>query len=196
MKRLNLIVGLSLGCFASGCPSDDTGDEGAGTTEASATDTGTTASPTSSGPDETTVGPDDTTDGPDMTSTGPGDTTEGPGSTTDEPGTTGEPALSFEADVYPIIAANCSCHVNGAPAMLSMADATTAYGNLVGIASANPVNDQNRIEAGDPDASFVWHKLNNSLVMGEGDPMPLGADPLGAADLATIEQWILDGALP
>ena len=43
----------------------------------------------------------------------------------------GDGDLSFEADVYPIISANCSCHVLGAPAMLAMPDAATAHMLLI-----------------------------------------------------------------
>ena len=55
-----------------------------------------------------------------------------------------------------------------------------------------------RIEPGDPANSYLWHKFNNShlSVGGTGSRMPKGGQPLGAADLALIEQWILDGANP
>ncbi len=197
MKRLQLIVGLSLGCMMSGCPSDDTGDEGAGTTEAATSDPGTTtAGPTTTEPGDTTEAPDDTTTTGPTTTTDPDDTTAGPGSTTDEPGTTGVPTLSFALDVYPIISANCSCHVNGSSGSLAMPDAATAYDNLIGVPSANMNNDQNRVEPGDPDQSYLLHKVNGTLGAGEGSQMPLNQAMLGAGDRATIEQWILEGAEP
>jgi hypothetical protein len=199
MKTLNLIIGLSLGLSLTACPGDDGSEEGGGTAESSSSGTPTTTPMTTTEAEDTTTTspPGTTTDEPGTTAVEPDTTADDTGSTTDEPGTTtGEPALGFEADVYPIIMANCSCHVNGASGMLPMPDAATAYGNLVDVPSANAVNNQDRVEPGDPDASFLWHKVNGTLEAGEGGQMPLMAAPLGAGDLATIEQWILDGAQP
>ncbi|MCX4247218.1 hypothetical protein [Paraliomyxa miuraensis] len=199
MKTVSLIAGMSLGLLLTGCPSDDTGDEGAGTAD-SGSETGmpTTGSTTATDPDSTsTTDMPGTTMGPGTTTEEPTSTTEEPTSTTEEPtSTTEEPALSFEMDVYPIIDANCSCHVGGGPGMLQMPDAATAYGNLVDVPSANMANDQDRIEPGDPDASFLWHKINDTQGPGEGGPMPAMAPPLAQVDLDLIEQWILDGAQP
>ena len=201
MERLNLLIGLTLGLVLTGCPGDDTTDDGAGTTAGNdSTTTNTTPGTTMQAEDTTTTGEPSTTTGePSTTTEEPSTTTEEPSTTTEEPTTdttTGEPALSFAADVYPIIMANCSCHVEGGSGMLPMPDADTAYGNLVDVPSANMTNGQDRIEPGDPDASFLWHKVNGTLEMGEGSRMPLMAMPLDAALLATIEEWIMDGAEP
>jgi hypothetical protein len=199
MERLNLLLVLNLGLLLAGCPGDDSTDEGG--------DTGTAGDSTTMNNPGTTEAVDSSGD-PGSSSGDPGSSSGDPGSSSGDPGsssgepestgdsTTGEPALSFANDVYPIIEANCSCHVDGGPGGLEMPDAGTAYGNLVDVPSNNAANAQDRVEPGDPDASFLWHKLNGTLAGGEGDPMPDGGPQLGAGDLGTVEQWILGGAQP
>lgn len=195
MKNLNLVIGVSLGLLLAGCPGEDTVDDTAGDGPTDATSsTGTPTDPTTTGstPDPTTGDPSGTTGDPTDDTTGdPTDDTTG-----DSSGSTGEAGPVFEMEVYPIIMANCSCHVGGAPGGLSMSSAVVAYGNLLSVPSANMANEQNRIEPGSPDDSFLWQKINNTLQMGEGGVMPAGGNPmLGAEDLATIEMWIMGGAM-
>jgi len=190
MKNLNLVVGMSLGLLLAGCPGDDTGDDGASSGDTNAgTTMGTSPDDTSGDPPDESTGdpPDDTTGDP------PDDTTgDPPDDTTGDPTTGGEGRFAME--IYPIIEANCSCHVGGNSGMLPMPDAPTAYGNLVGVASAQSPLD--RIAPGSTADSYVWAKLNGEhrMVGGSGQPMPLMADPLMAEPLGVIEQWILDGA--
>jgi hypothetical protein len=55
-----------------------------------------------------------------------------------------------------------------------------------------------RVAPYDPDASYLIHKLRGThlggCVNGAGDQMPQFAPPLQESDIATIEQWILQGA--
>ena len=106
--------------------------------------------------------------------------------------------MSFATDVYPIIEANCSCHVEGGQGGLQMPDAATAYGNLVDVPSNNGANDDDRVEPGDPAASFLWQKVDpdHDLEPGEGARMPDGAPELNPPELAIIEAWITGGAQP
>jgi len=86
-----------------------------------------------------------------------------------------------------------SCHV-GATAPLGLRlDATNSYALLVGRAS---VQDPGRLRVapGDPNASYLIHKLQGTA--GTGGQMPLGAPPLSLAEIDVIRQWILNGALP
>lgn len=111
--------------------------------------------------------------------------------------TTGGP-LSFEEDIQPLINRNCLCHIadgNGEmEADFMTLNPGVSFGNLVGVPSEE-VPTMNRIEAGTPEESYLWHKINDTHISvgGEGDFMP----PLGLlpqADRDTIESWILQGA--
>ncbi len=192
MKNLNLVVGVSLGLLLAGCPGDDTGDDGASSGD-------TTPGTTTSMPDDTSGDPPDDTSGdpPGETTGDPPDDTTGdpPDDTTGDPPdeTTGGVDGRFAMEIYPIIEASCSCHVGGGAGMLPMPDASTAYENLVGVASAQ--SPLVRVEPGSTADSYLWAKLNNEHleVGGSGQPMPLMMDML-EDELVVIEQWILDGA--
>lgn len=169
-------LALSTLVLTTGCPSDGTGDTDTDSSASAGTDAGTTAAGT------------DATD----TTTTPTTGGESTGGTT-----TGAGAVDYEADIQPIWDAKCnSCHFAGGSA--SMGPVLTA-----GVSHANIVDKQSPTVAlplvapGDPDGSYLWHKLNGTQadVGGSGSPMPLGV-PLDADSLAKIEQWITDGAKP
>ena len=126
--------------------------------------------------------------------TGGTDTGTDTGMDTGTEETGGEP-LGFAADVYPIIEANCSCHINGAPNGLGMADADTAYANLVDV-DAMAGNNNVRVVTGDSGNSFLINKLTGDLMGPEGAQMPLNAMPLMQGDIDTITAWIDGGANP
>lgn len=204
MKTLDLVA-LSLGLTLSGCPGDDGNDDGADSSDPN------TSAPSSMS--TSTGNPPDTTGEPSMTTGDPPDTTGDPSETTGDPPddttgfvpqcpeeTTGEGAMSFEADVWPILMANClglpgSCHDPGSGGLM-MLDAAGAYANLVDVASTE--SSLVRIDPGCPDGSYLWAKINGNQVVvgGSGGQMPLGAAALPPEDLDTIEQWILNGAQP
>ncbi len=64
--------------------------------------------------------------------------------------------------------------------------------NLVGVDS---VEDPNflRVEAGNPDNSYIIQKLEGTASV--GGRMPLGGTALAASVIAIIRQWITDGAI-
>ncbi len=101
---------------------------------------------------------------------------------------------SFAADVWPTFEARCAtaaCHQVLAPLM---PDADGAYANLIDMPAAAAMADY--VTPGDPDASYLWHKLaatQSSVAGGGGSPMPIGGE-LCAAELQTIYAWILTGA--
>lgn len=139
---------------------------------------------------EPTTDPSTTTDG---TSTGD------PGGTSSEGGdsTTGELlGPSWEADVFPkFVLMQCDCHTQGSGG-LKMTSAMDSYMNLVGVKSDDTA--LNRIEPGDPDASYLWHKILGTQgdVGGAGQAMPLGGSPLPQDIVDLIEEWIVAGAQP
>ena len=105
-----------------------------------------------------------------------------------------EPTLqSIQANVFTPI---CSACHNGPesgvlPTGLDLSDAESSFTNLVDRASLQ-VPAVDRVEPGDPDASYVIHKLEGMADVGA--QMPLGQMPLDAATIASIRQWIADGA--
>jgi len=187
-----------------GTTAGDTGTTAAETT-ATATDT-TTTQPTTgddtTGDDTTgsvtTVTTGDDTTGDDTTgddSTGGDDTTGD--DTTGGDTSTGEPAgLSWALDIHPIAVANsCGCHAEGIGG-LKMTNAMDSYAILVGVQSHQ--SGLKRVEPGDPEASYLLHKLRGTQdkVGGKGLNMPAGGDSLPDATLDLVAQWILEGAKP
>lgn len=163
-----------------------------GTTEAAttgepltgSTSTGTTATPTTGEP--TTGTPLDTSTGDETGSSSSGG----------ESTTTGFTGLSLAADVYPMWnpPVRCDCHTPGSGG-LKMGTVDEAFMNLVGV-PAQEAPGLSRIEPGDREASYLWHKINGTHVEvgGSGNQMPLGAPPLDPAIVDLIGQWIDDGA--
>ena len=129
----------------------------------------------------------------DPTGDGDGDATgDGDGDPTGDGDGDPPMGLSFAGDVYPIIMANCSCHVGGAPAGLAMPDAGTAYDNLVSVGASQNGN-LNRVEPGDPASSYMFQKVNGDA---PGTQMPLNGQPLSPEQLMLISDWITQGAMP
>lgn len=97
------------------------------------------------------------------------------------------PALSFAADVSPLMSQyGCSaCHGY-------MGTHSTVMSYTPGQASLALV------ASGDSAQSYLYHKIagSHSSVGGSGSQMPKGSAPMTAADIATVEQWINDGAQP
>lgn len=110
--------------------------------------------------------------------------------------------VSFAADVEPVLNSSCAfsgCHSssNANPGDKPMVLATgQSYANIVGVASAELPSMQ-RIRAGQPDQSYLIHKLQGThrTVGGSGDRMPLTGGPLSAATIDRIRRWVAAGAL-
>jgi hypothetical protein len=104
--------------------------------------------------------------------------------------------LTYSANVAPILEARCQpCHFEPTASPsggFEFVDSTS----MVGVGS-NQLPSMPYITAGDPAASYLFHKLANThaSVGGTGGRMPPGA-ALNPGDMATIENWILAGAAP
>lgn len=100
-----------------------------------------------------------------------------------------EPDVSFAQDVRPILEKNClSCHQAGGPGLDASGFSMASYEELM-----KGTDGGQMIIAGDVEGSnFVV------LMEGRADPsisMPHGSmEPVPATDIATIKQWIAQGA--
>ena len=119
--------------------------------------------------DDTTAGDDDTTAGDDDTGS----------------------SVSFAGDILPLVA-GCACHTGGNTSSDLDFTPSAAYAELVDVQSVQyPSLD--RVEPGDPEASFLVLKVRESTPPA-GDQMPPGGAELSAGEIAQIEQWINEGA--
>ena len=104
----------------------------------------------------------------------------------------------FQSEIAPLLASNCAtCHLTGEEAGNMSLVPDKAIASLVGVA-AKGAPGQIRVVPGDPDKSYLIHKLEgtHTKVGGTGAQMPFGAPPLPADKIAKIRQWIAEGAKP
>jgi hypothetical protein len=109
-------------------------------------------------------------------------------------------AVSFAADVQPILSGSCAfsnCHgtTSPNPPAKPMVLATgSAYDNIAGVSAAQ-LSTMQRIRAGEPDNSYLIHKLQGThrSVGGSGSQMPLGGT-LAQAQIDLIRRWVTEGA--
>lgn len=110
-----------------------------------------------------------------------------------------DPGSSLSCDVQPIFTANCAlsgCHAGTSPAEGQNLSAGQAFASIVNVPS-NQVPRLFRVEPSDPDSSYLVIKVlgEAAQVGGTDTRMPLGLDPLSAAQIDTIRSWIAAGAL-
>jgi hypothetical protein len=109
------------------------------------------------------------------------------------------------SDVEPIFTFNCSngpCHVDpggsmGAGEVLTATDLCNSTVNVVATETASS-SMMNRITPGDPEASYLFHKLRGTHrlapALGTGCRMPYGSCCLSPQDIGKIREWITEGA--
>jgi hypothetical protein len=108
------------------------------------------------------------------------------------PGAFGPNFSEIQANIFTPNCATTGCHLGAsAPQGLRLDDANS-FGMLVGIASSEESSIL-RIAPGEPDNSYLIHKLEGSASVGA--QMPLSAPPLEQASIDVIRQWITDGAI-
>jgi len=105
--------------------------------------------------------------------------------------------ISYKADVEPIFLAECNdCHGAKRPKKGLDLSAGVGYDTLVG-KPANEVPDLLLVKPGDPDGSYLWHKLEHTATEGKGMPRTMfSSKKLSDDQLALIERWIAGGAKP
>jgi hypothetical protein len=112
------------------------------------------------------------------------------------PDTGGPPPLtadfnSIQQNVFTPICTACHAGAN-APLGLQL-EAGVSYAQLVGVPSVEN-SDLLRVAPGDPDASYLVHKIEGRPEA--GPRMPLDGPPLPQATIDVIRQWIVEGAQP
>jgi hypothetical protein len=96
---------------------------------------------------------------------------------------------SIQANVFtPICTA---CHSGATAPQGLRLDAANSYSLLIGVASSE-VPALQRVQVGNPDASYLLQKLVGSASV--GDRMPDGGPYLSQATIDVIRQWIANGA--
>ncbi len=74
---------------------------------------------------------------------------------------------------------------------MDLTDANASFASLVGVTSLDDANFM-RVEANDPDNSYLIQKLEGTA--STGVQMPFGATPLDQATIDNIRTWITNGA--
>ncbi|MBL8267948.1 CHRD domain-containing protein, partial [Steroidobacter sp.] len=96
-----------------------------------------------------------------------------------------------------IFTPSCSgCHTGGGaslPSSMNLSNAAATFAALVGVASTEQPAVQ-RVDAGDPDASYLVRKLEGAAGI-TGARMPLGGAALDPVLIANVRAWITAGAL-
>ncbi|EGV28728.1 hypothetical protein ThidrDRAFT_3506 [Thiorhodococcus drewsii AZ1] len=99
-----------------------------------------------------------------------------------------QPNVTFKKDVQPILNTHCAeCHLKGGQGFEASGFLVESYESVMKGTKFGPV-----VVAGDPLSSSLYR-----LVAGEVDQsirMPHGKDPISETQIATIEQWIEQGA--
>ncbi len=104
---------------------------------------------------------------------------------------------SYKADVEPIFVKECGdCHGGQRPKKGLDLSADKGYANLVGKKSAQ-VPELLLVAPGDPDNSYLWHKLQHTAKEGKGMPRGIfSSKKLPEKELQVIREWIEQGAQP
>lgn len=111
-----------------------------------------------------------------------------------EPADLGEP-VSLSAQVQPYLNFQCvACHLTGAESGGLNLEPGKAHAELLEDSDGAPLP---RVTPGDPEASYLVHKLRGTHleVGGSGSLMPQGGVGVSEELLALVERWILQGAL-
>lgn len=173
---------------ASGADDTGTTDAGgagdAGAADAGSADSGSAdAGSTDAGSDD--AGMDDAT----MDDGGMDDATMDDGGMVDAGADSGD-CVPYEAvaEILVVSCANSYCH--GAPSNASGLNLEDGYASLVNVASVGAPGET-RVVPGDPDGSYLVHKIEGSATAGNRMP-PIG--PLDPAEIETIRAWIASGA--
>lgn len=105
-----------------------------------------------------------------------------------------EPA--HDADLQPLWDELCyGCHTGSFPELDLSTDRGTTWQQLVNVPSRQ-VPSMNRVTPGEPEQSYLWHKLSGTHldVGGSGATMPKYPRALPPGGLEAVKRWIEQGA--
>jgi len=106
------------------------------------------------------------------------------------------PAVTLSQLQSTIFTPICSvCHTGGGsslPASMDLTSSAATFAAIVGVASTE-VPSLLRVNPGNPDASYLVHKVEGAPDI-VGSRMPLGGAPLDPTSIANIRAWISAGA--
>ena len=108
----------------------------------------------------------------------------------------GEP-VTYAAHLEPVVLARCvHCHTTEEPEADLVLEPGMGYDDLVGPMSTQ-VTTMPLVTPGDPEASYLWLKVDHRVDIGQGMPRTfLGAKRLPEPEVERFLRWIEDGALP
>jgi hypothetical protein len=111
-------------------------------------------------------------------------------------GTTGD-AVSFAADIQPLLTTACAvsgCHTGGARAEDLDLRSGMAHGDLVGVPASQCSDGRRRVDPGNPDDSYLIDKILG-VDLCSGSIMPKGGRELTSAEIQIMRDWVAAGAL-
>jgi hypothetical protein len=110
---------------------------------------------------------------------------------------TSQTPISYSKDVEPIFQRECAeCHGGQRPKKGLDLSQGKGYQNLVGRKSVE-VPELELVAPGNPQASYLWHKLEHTAKEGKGMPRGIfSSRKLPEGELSLIRQWIEQGANP
>jgi len=115
-----------------------------------------------------------------------------------EPPITVQPTLaSIQAEIFTPTCATASCHSTAQLEAGLDLTAGKAWDSLVGVECSTrdaELEGLLRIDPGDPDNSFIIHKLRAGLSPNKGRRMPYDGPYLRDGEIDVIEEWIAAGA--
>jgi hypothetical protein len=103
--------------------------------------------------------------------------------------------VGFSRQIQPILNAGClDCHFYGRSIGNLDLQPAKAWDSLVGVWSTQ--TDMPRVDPGDPDNSYLVHKLQGTHLAqgGSGTRMPPFATPWSPRQMLLLETWIRGGA--
>ena len=105
-------------------------------------------------------------------------------------------SVSFASDLLPVLKARCAvCHMTGKEPGGMALTPDKAWVDLVSQDAIGLAGWQ-RVAPGDPEASYLMHKLwgSHRSVGGSGSRMPMHQPALPAAVQEQFASWVLEGA--
>jgi hypothetical protein len=106
-------------------------------------------------------------------------------------------SVSYSEHLEPLVLAHClGCHESEEPKAKLVLEQGVGFGQLVGRRSVQ-VPSMFLVEPGDPEASYLWLKVQHRASEGKGMPRTAtSVKKLRAAELDLYRRWIEGGAKP